>query len=101
MRHVIRAGYGYMGYMRTHWRMEPVVRWDQTVSRPEALAEFRKMLDYSIETLDSKWGMTDEDAVAMKMQVRWGPTYDFEQLFEHAIVHVLRHRRQIERFLGR
>ena len=101
MRHVIRAGYGYMGYMRTHWRMEPVVRWDQAVSRPEALAEFRKMLDYSIETLDSKWGMTDEDAVAMKMQVRWGPTYDFEQLFEHAIVHVLRHRRQIERFLGR
>ena len=45
--------------------------------------------------------MSDQEAVDTKMQVRWGPTYDFEQLFEHAIVHVLRHRRQIDRFLGR
>lgn len=34
-----------------------------------------------------------------KIKVRWGQLYDVEQLFEHAIVHVLRHRRQIERFL--
>ena len=34
-----------------------------------------------------------------KMLVRWGQRYDVEQLLEHAIVHVLRHRRQIERFL--
>jgi uncharacterized damage-inducible protein DinB len=101
MTHVIRAGYGYMGYMRTHWGMEPVLRWSETVSRSQALSEFRKVLDYSIETLGSKWGMSEEEAVAMKMTVRWGPTYDFEQLFEHAIVHVMRHRRQIERFLGR
>ena len=34
-----------------------------------------------------------------KIVVRWGQSYDIEQLFEHAIVHILRHRRQIERFL--
>ena len=34
-----------------------------------------------------------------KIVVKWGQTYDPEQLFEHAIVHILRHRRQIERFL--
>ena len=34
-----------------------------------------------------------------KIKVRWGQQYDVEQLIEHAIVHVLRHRRQIERFL--
>jgi len=34
-----------------------------------------------------------------KLKVRWGQFYDVEQLFEHAIVHVLRHRRQIEKFL--
>lgn len=34
-----------------------------------------------------------------KMAVRWGQKYDVEQIFEHAIVHILRHRRQIERFL--
>ena len=34
-----------------------------------------------------------------KMHVSWGQSYDIEQLMEHAIVHILRHRRQIERFL--
>ena len=33
-----------------------------------------------------------------KFNVRWGQLYDVEQLIEHAIVHILRHRRQIERF---
>lgn len=36
---------------------------------------------------------------AKKFVVRWGQTYDVEQILEHAIVHILRHRRQIERFL--
>jgi hypothetical protein len=34
-----------------------------------------------------------------KIVVAWGQSYDVEQLFEHAIVHILRHRTQIERFL--
>lgn len=33
-----------------------------------------------------------------KINVRWGQNYDIEQLLEHAIVHILRHRRQIEKF---
>lgn len=33
-----------------------------------------------------------------KIHVGWGQWYDAEQLMEHAIVHILRHRRQIERF---
>lgn len=101
MTHVIRAGYGYAGYMRTAWGKEPVVRWNETVTRTQALSEFRKMLEYTIQTLDGKWDMSEQEAVETKMTVRWGPTYDFEQLFEHAIVHVLRHRRQVDRFLGR
>lgn len=34
-----------------------------------------------------------------KITVRWGQSYDVDQLLEHAIVHILRHRRQIEKFL--
>jgi hypothetical protein len=101
MRHVIRAGYGYAGYMRTSWGKEPVIRWDEPVSRGQIPGEMKKMLDYMVETLDSRWGMSEKEGTEMKMTVRWGPVYDFEQLFEHAIVHVLRHRRQIDRFLGR
>lgn len=33
-----------------------------------------------------------------KINTRWGQKYDVNQLFEHAIIHILRHRRQIERF---
>lgn len=33
-----------------------------------------------------------------KMKTTWGQTYDIEQMMEHAIVHVLRHHRQIRRF---
>lgn len=101
MTHVIRAGYGYAGYMRTYWKKEPVVRWDEPVRRGATPAEMRKMLAYTIDTLDGHWNMSDQECTDMKMVVRWGPTFDFEQLFEHAIVHVLRHRRQIDRFLGR
>jgi len=36
-----------------------------------------------------------------KILMRWGQHYDPEQLMEHAIVHILRHRRQIEKFLAR
>jgi hypothetical protein len=33
-----------------------------------------------------------------KILTRWGQVFDYDQLLEHAIVHILRHRRQIERF---
>ncbi|TCI94423.1 DinB family protein [Tenacibaculum sp. M341] len=33
-----------------------------------------------------------------KFIVRWGQIFDIEQLMQHAIVHILRHRRQIEKF---
>lgn len=33
-----------------------------------------------------------------KLITFWGQYYDYEQLMEHAIVHVSRHRRQIQKF---
>lgn len=45
--------------------------------------------DLELEEMDNK----------KKVLVRWGQLYNVEQLFEHAIVHILRHRRQIERVL--
>jgi uncharacterized damage-inducible protein DinB len=51
-------------------------------------AIFEKYPHIELETFDT----------AKKMLVRWGQLYDYEQILEHAIVHILRHRRQIERF---
>jgi uncharacterized damage-inducible protein DinB len=101
MTHVVGAGYGYAGYMRDAWGIERAPHERIPIARADTPAQLRAMLDYMIATLEKHWDLSDAESNAMLMRVRWGVTYDFEQLFEHAIVHVLRHRRQIERFLGR
>ncbi|WP_118976419.1 DinB family protein [Taibaiella koreensis] len=40
----------------------------------------------------------EEPDEAAKIRTAWQQIYDIEQMMEHAIVHVLRHRRQLEGF---
>jgi hypothetical protein len=47
---------------------------------------------------DIKDSELEEFAETKKIAARWGQVYDIEQMMEHAIVHILRHRRQIEKF---
>jgi len=101
MTHVVGAGYGYANYIRNQFG-DPVTETKRNfeIDTPEsACSEIDFMLKYNIETLQNKWDMTDDDVMKNIMKVRWGPSYDLEQLLEHAIVHILRHRRQIERLL--
>jgi hypothetical protein len=51
-------------------------------------ATFENIYDEELEVFDD----------AKKMKTNWQQFYDMEQLMEHAIVHILRHRRQIEGF---
>lgn len=99
--HVVRAGYGYASMIREAWGIEGMGRRHETFSRGEARGKVSEMLAYTCATFEGKWGLSEEEAAAVQIRSRWGPVYDLEQLLEHAIVHVLRHRRQIERFLGR
>jgi hypothetical protein len=99
--HVVRSGYGYAGMLRDAWERPRTGALIEPMAHVRANDEVETMLRYMVETLDGKWDLSEEDSNAMRIAARWGPVYDFEQLFEHAIVHVLRHRRQIERFLGR
>jgi uncharacterized damage-inducible protein DinB len=97
--HVVGAGYGYANLIRGQFSMsfETIPR--RLISHAETSGEIDKMLAYTIETLDGRWEMTDDEINRIKIDSRWGVSYDLEQLLEHAIVHVLRHRRQIEKFL--
>jgi uncharacterized damage-inducible protein DinB len=99
--HVVGAGYGYANYIRKVFSMsfEPIQR--EPVQRGEASGKIDKMLAYTIETLDGKWEMSEDEICKIVIHSGWGVTYDLEQLLEHAIVHVLRHRRQIEKFLAK
>jgi uncharacterized damage-inducible protein DinB len=100
MHHVIRAGYGYATRIRNAMGV-PTERPEVTQpSRAQSLEGLRKMLDFTVATLDGHWEMTDDEITAIKMDTPWNVSYDLEQAMEHAIVHILRHRRQIERFLS-
>ena len=57
------------------------------------------MLEYTAQTLEGRWEMKDKEMADIVIDSSWGVRYDLEQLLEHAIVHILRHRRQIERLL--
>jgi hypothetical protein len=59
-----------------------------------------KMFAYTVFVFE---GIYDTDLEiyeeAKKIKTGWGQYYDIEQLMEHAIVHVLRHQRQINTIL--
>jgi len=115
MTHVVGAGYGYADYIRATFGIPSTPLGTSPSTRPaatvvatrvpvlhrEAVEKIDAFLAYTAQTLEGKWEMTDEEIQAVAMKVRWGPNYDLEQLMEHAIVHILRHRRQVERFLER
>lgn len=99
--HVVSAGYNYAIYIRRR-QGEPLdfttpILLDTASDYLEALAAmfaFNEQLFADYPELELETNEADQ-----KMLVRWGQLYDVEQLMEHAIVHILRHRRQIERFL--
>ncbi len=99
--HVIRAGYCYVIEIRISLgeQIDFVERKAlNTVDQYEV--ELKKMFKYNEQLFNDYPNINLEEYDSeKKILVKWGQRYDVEQLFEHAIVHVLRHRRQIERFL--
>lgn len=99
--HVINAGYIYTQYYKTVVTQTEIKNekfiYATAKEYETALLEmyhdcesfFLQNTNLPIEAL------TQED----KIKTRWGQAYDIEQLMEHSIVHVLRHRRQISKFL--
>ena len=96
--HVTNSGYGYANYIRDWFSIPKNSPERKLLSKNEFFIRFKDMLAYTSESLEGKWEYSDDDIQKVKMIVRWGPHYDLEQLLEHAVVHILRHRRQIEKF---
>lgn len=70
----------------------------RVLARREALDAIDSMLAYTVQSLDRRWDLSEKDIAGTIIHSRWGVTYDLEQLLEHAILHILRHRRQIDRW---
>jgi hypothetical protein len=99
--HVIWSGYAYANYIRKAFGTTSNSPPERLLTYGEGPAEFDAMLVYTVQTLDGRWEMPESEMFSYAMDTSWGERYDLEQMLEHAIVHVLRHRRQIERLTGK
>ena len=99
MSHVVGAAYGYADYLREQLSVESTRPPRRLLSRRESLEQLQAALRYTVETLEGRWEMSAEEISAIVIKSRWGAIYDADGLLEHAIVHILRHRRQIEKFI--
>ncbi len=98
--HVVRSGYAYAIDIRQisgcktdypHFLPHFTVK--------DYLRDLDGFFDFTIETFKSiQDSQLEEFDNNKKIMTSWGQVYDIEQLTEHAIVHILRHRRQIEKF---
>ena len=102
-RHVIRSGYGYANYVLNALNIAvdfPKAD-EMTIENAEAaINEIRNMIKYNIRNLyEVNREKIESNMYSVKFVTRWGEEFNFEQILEHAIVHILRHRRQIEKFI--
>jgi len=98
--HVVSSGYGDV--------VDIKLLNGQKIEYPDSILRMtindykRDLDDLFIFILDTFKNIQDTDLEQFdndkKIKTYWGQVYDIEQMTEHAIVHVLRHRRQIERF---
>jgi uncharacterized damage-inducible protein DinB len=98
MSHVVRACYGYANSIRTVFSIEKQVYEPKQLSKNQVLEKFDEAMQYTVKTLEGRWEMPDAEIFATSMKGDYPE--DLEQKLEHAIVHILRHRRQIEKFLS-
>lgn len=98
--HVVSSSYSYAVYIhelkgRRYTRPERRLRTRASDYVQDLKDAFTFNLNVFAEVDDSELEQFDASG---KIMTRWAQLYDIEQLTEHAIVHVLRHTRQIEKF---
>jgi hypothetical protein len=101
--HVVSSGYSYAGYIRKLKKI-PDNRPGKVLkmSAIEYHNDLDDLISYTSETFAAiKDDELEEFDEKRKIKTSWGQVYDIEQMMEHAVVHVLRHRRQIEKFRKR
>lgn len=97
--HVVRSGYSYSNQIRLFLGHEIHTPSFAINTPQDAVAELNRMLYHTILSVGDNWLLSSQEILATRSETKWG-IYDIEMMFEHAIVHILRHRRQIERFMS-
>ena len=96
--HVVHAGYGYATSIH-QLKNQNIKRPDKTFHTTirEYLDDLNDVFNYTENVFKQlKNDELEQLDNALKIKTGWGQLYDTEQLAEHAIVHIFRHKRQIE-----
>jgi len=100
--HVIGGAHRYAHYIRKRLGIDFVERYETDPARVRLSRDVRPLLAEAIKftesTVEPLLAMSEEKVLALTFPVRWGPTYDPAMILEHAVCHLLRHRRQLERW---
>jgi uncharacterized damage-inducible protein DinB len=105
--HVLQAAYRHAAYIRRALGIAPGERphgKDLEPASPELLrpllAAAMRYTEATVAGLQGDPAFAAQEVSTILFPVKWGPVYDPEGMLEHGIVHLLRHRRQIQRLLG-
>jgi hypothetical protein len=98
--HVVWAAWGHANHVRAARGLAIGPKPD--LARLVSPADVRPLLveagAYFEDTLEGLHGASDAEIIALEFTARWGQKYDPETMMEHTVVHLLRHRRQVERW---
>jgi len=98
--HVVSSAYSYARYiykMKGTEIIKPEQALRETIK--EYIQDLKTMFAFTENLFQTiKDSELEEYDNSLKVLTTWGQRYDIEQITEHAIVHILRHRRQIEKF---
>lgn len=98
MGHVLKSGYGYSNRIRKVFGIKTTRVKLVIATAAEAVAELDKMFGYAVDSCKDNMEMDIGEMWGTKIKTGW-TTYDLESLLEHALVHIMRHRRQIGKML--
>ncbi len=71
----------------------------QVADKADFEAQFKAVLSSQAAYYKGRWDMSNEAIDQIKIKTGWGVVLDPESLLEHAVLHVMRHHRQILRWL--
>lgn len=96
--HIVRSGYVYANHIRKRFGNDFSKSEVKIANIEEGITALEKMFNYTVETFEDKWLLTDDDLLNTIIKTSW-TTYDLEAIIEHSIVHILRHRLQIQKLI--
>lgn len=97
--HIINSGYGYAHYIRSAINVQSIRPDYKLIQHDEIEKSLMGVLKFTEETFTNKEISYDEIDAKIVLTPWNNDLYSIESILEHAIVHILRHKNQIERFL--